>query len=332
LKKNKELEIFRFILSSIINVAFSLFVCFVLYKVTVLSFNSGKVFGISETLPRENRPITVKIPDDSKLVEVADLLKKNGVISNKYLYILENVLKGNVANYSGGDYSLNSNMPTTEINTRLRKDILKLNEVSVTIYEGYTVSSIAELLVSNGVISDFDDFINIANENDFNYFFLKDKPEVNKLEGYLFPDTYLFFTDSTPDTAITKLLSRFEDIYSDELILKSHDMGLSIDEVITIASLIEKEVEINKDISREMVSSYIHNRLKKSMNLELKSTVAYALKRNVNRVTDDDLTVDSPYNTFVVTGLPVTPICNPGLKSINAALNPSESDILYFQE
>jgi UPF0755 protein len=148
------------------------------------------------------------------------------------------------------------------------------------------------------------------------------------LEGYLFPDTYYVSAEPTPDEVIGKMLTRFDDIFTDEYEQRAAELGLSVDEAVTIASIIEKEVSV--DTERPLVSQVIHNRLELGMELEIDATVLYALDKRPDRLLYADLEVDSPYNTYAYGGLPVGPISNPGADSIHAALFPEEGNYLFY--
>lgn len=326
MKKNTQNKILYVLIYHLLNVFVFLASILLIYSTTLFAFKKGHNFAILETSEKPDKEISIQIPPDTKLKDVAKLLEKNGVIANKYTYILENLLKGNTENYKGGEYVLNVNMEISDINSLLRQNNTGLNEVTVTIYEGYTLNSIAQLLESRGVVS-AEEFIETATNMDFNYFFLKDKPkEQNRLEGYLFPDTYIFYENSSPSNVIDKLLTRFEEIYTNDLILETNKNNLTINDVIIMASIIEKE--INDNISRDTVAYYIKNRLNSNMNLELPSTIAYYLNKDIGRLTEIDLQTDSPFNTFINQGLPPSPISNPGLDSIKGVLYSTEENYI----
>jgi UPF0755 protein len=176
-----------------------------------------------------------------------------------------------------------------------------------------------------------DEFIEAAETHDFNYGFLYGLPVSERryrLEGYLFPDTYYVSADPTPDEVINKMLTRFDEIFTNEYRQQAEDLGLTIDEAIIIASMIEKEVSVETE--RPLVSQVIHNRLELGMALQIDATVLYALDKRPDRLLLTDLEIDSPYNTYKYGGLPVGPISNPGADSIRAALFPEEGNYLFY--
>ena len=163
----------------------------------------------------------------------------------------------------------------------------------------------------------------------YNYSFLneEDKGDASRLEGYLFPDTYTFYVYMEPSSAIGKFLDNYNLKVTDDMKQQAADMGYTMDQIITIASMIEKEAA--NDEERAAIASVIYNRLAAGMPLQIDATVQYA-KGNDEALTEADFQIDSPYNTYKNTGLPAGPICNPGLASIKAALNPDSTNYYYY--
>lgn len=206
--------------------------------------------------------------------------------------------------------------------------------VRITIPEGYTVDEILDLLIANGV-GERDKYIDAIQNYDYNYRFVTELDKNTntdgrqyRLEGYLFPDTYDFFTDESEISVINKLLSNFdvkmESVYYD----RADELGMSVDEVIILASIIEKEAVHASDLS--LMASVFHNRLKKGMRLDSDATVMYALPERKTSLTKQDLEIDSPYNTYKRTGLTPGAISNPGIEAINAAFYPDSTNYYYF--
>ena len=171
-----------------------------------------------------------------------------------------------------------------------------------------------------------------AAEFDFDYEFLEglEPGDANRLEGYLFPDTYEFYENSSPERAIKKFLDNFKSKVTEEMFLTAAQMGRDFNEVLTVASLIEKEAA--SDAERSTISSVIYNRLASPdfPYLNIDATVLYALGEHKEKLTYEDLQIDSPYNTYLYQGLPPGPICSPGLTSIRAALGPEETNYYYY--
>ena len=169
----------------------------------------------------------------------------------------------------------------------------------------------------------------INNPKEFytDFAFLKES-DIKNLEGFLYPDTYYFDKESTEKEVLSAMLKRFEQVYNDKFKEKQKEMGLTLQQVVNLASIIEKEAVVNED--RPMIASVFYNRLKIGMPLQSDATLQYAFDKRKERVMYKDLKVDSPYNSYLNKGLPPTPICSPGVKSIEAALYPSNTDYLYF--
>ncbi|MFA5270432.1 MAG: endolytic transglycosylase MltG [Patescibacteria group bacterium] len=196
--------------------------------------------------------------------------------------------------------------------------------VTVTIPEGYTAAQIAEALAAKGVAT-VEEFNTAFNSFASDYDFFKSKPAGRSLEGFLFPDTYRLIKGE-PTEAIRMMLDNFGVKYKDEI--KQNVGDKSLYDMMIIASLIEKEAKTQTD--REQIAAVIYNRLSKSMRLDIDATVRYAINDWKKALTKEDLSIDSPYNTRRFGGLPPTPICNPGLASIKAALQPPSSDYYYY--
>lgn len=321
-------QTFSFVFGGAFNIALMLLTVYFIYRFTLSAFAFGKEFGQEMNSEKPSKEIEVSIKDGATVSEVAAILEDKGVISSALMFQLESLLKKNSESFSGGTFMLNTNMNASEINWTLRNVVVYGTDVSVTIPEGYTLKEIALLLESKELV-DAEDFITVCNTESFDYDFLMDLPErENRLEGYLFPDTYLFAEQSSPEQIINKMLLRFGEIYTLEYQLQAEAMGLTTDELVTIASIIEKEIRVGPE--RSKASEVIYNRLNKGMYLQMCSTVLYALDKRKDRLLLTDLEVKSPYNTYLNSGLPIGPISNPGQACIQAALNPGTGNLLYF--
>lgn len=203
----------------------------------------------------------------------------------------------------------------------------KINTIKFTIPEGYTTSQIGQALEKSGLVTQ-NDFINEAEHwTDNNYWFLNNLPnDKHKLDGYLYPSTYSFPKKATSKTIINQMLKTF-DKHMEANKGYITENKLNIRNILTTASLIEKEA--CKDIDRPKISSVIYNRLSKNMPLQIDATILYIIGHK-NKLYNKDLAVQSPYNTYINKGLPPSPICNPGIKSINAAIHPAKTDYLYY--
>ena len=207
------------------------------------------------------------------------------------------------------------------------------NTVKVTIPEGYSVAQVFDLLVKKGVCPNKDGLYDALNNYDYSKYSLVREivPNENRcfrLEGYLFPDTYEFYRLSKPEDAIGKFLRNTESKITAEDREKAETLGYSVDEILTIASLIEKEAGSAEH--RALISSVIHNRLKVKMQLQFDASIYYVERYIKPYISGDINRYNSYYNTYKCSALPAGPICNPGKTSIQAALNPADTNYLFF--
>lgn len=272
--------------------------------------------------------IDVMIETGASSAQITEQLYNEGLIKNMDTFKLYLKLNGLGDKIQAGKYEMNTGMNVVEIVDKMVKgDILK-DTIKVTIPEGFTVKDIAAKFEESGLTSS-EEFMKAEENDSFDYDFLKNLPKRPvRLEGYLFPDTYEFSKDVTVHQIIDRMLSRFDEILSDDINAKSKDLNLTIDQVITVASMIEKEAKIPSE--RPTIASVIYNRLKIKMLLQIDATVQYALGQWKDKVLTKDTEIDSPYNTYKYTGLPIGPISNPGKASLEAAVNPDKTDYLFY--
>lgn len=194
----------------------------------------------------------------------------------------------------------------------------------LTIPEGYTLFQITDLVGSSG-IAERDDFWRALSDRR-----LLDRMriEADSFEGYLFPDTYFFPKNTPAEKIIDVLVARFRAVFTPERLKRAESLGLSVHEVATLASIIEKETGDPKE--RPLISSVFHNRLKSGMRLESDPTVIYGIKDFDGNITRKDLAAPTAYNTYRIDGLPPGPIASPGEKAIEAALYPADTSYIYF--
>jgi len=325
----KTLEFTGFILGYALNVFIFLALAYAVYYFTLRAYAIGTEFTQKSDDERPYEEVTLVFSDETSLADASKILEENGLIYNAYIYHLENFLKGSRDPYPPGTYELNTQMGTSEINRSLRAVRTEIVQKKITIPEGRNVREIAQYLEDEGIIS-AEEFLTAANTYDFQYNFLQSVPasRENRLEGYLFPDTYFVSENPTASEIIDKMLYRFSEMYDWECEARAAELGLTTDQVIIIASLIEKEIK--RDNERDLASSVIYNRLDAGMNLQIDSTVIYALGENKDRLFEEDLQIKSPYNTYQNSGLPIGPIGNPGKFSIDAALFPADTNYLYY--
>ena len=287
---------------------------------------------------KESREIEITIPEGYGLSEIAELLEENGVIDEPFTFEVYARVKDMGNRLAPGKYTLNSNLGYDQIFQALKIREVPKNVVKLTFYEGLTVREIATILSDNGVC-DYDEFIAAVDTEEFEYEFASmmgtDENIYLKWEGYLFPDTYEFYTDSTPRSVIAKFVDNFNNKFTSEYHLRMQELGMSLEDVITLASVIQSEAAYMEDMQK--VSSVFHNRLAPNSGLPyLQSDVTYFYyTKNIEPYVDDPAASDeylSAYYTYpnYRAGLPVGPICNPGINAIKAALYPENTNYYFF--
>ena len=260
---------------------------------------------------------------------VTDQLYDNGLINYKWLFKFYCNLSHAEKKFDPGEYTLKSSYDYRALVQNMRESTASLGTVDVLIPEGFTLYEIFERFDEEGVAS-YDDLIASAQNSNFKYSFLDDSMlgDETRLEGFLFPDTYQFYIGMEPSSAINKLLQTFYYKIDADMLKQCDNLGYTLYDAIKVASIIEKEA--GDDSERAYVSSVIRNRLRSDWQLGMDSTILYIHPEHEGEPDAAMLEEDSPYNTRLHRGLPPTPICNPGLASIEAALNPADTDYYYF--
>lgn len=290
---------------------------------------------VTENVSDEDGNITgVKEVSKADIDFVSSALKESGIIEYEWLFKLFCRFSDADKKLDPGTYELRSNLDYRAIIKKMQAGSGAAVTVDVMIPEGYTMHQIFMLLEESGVAS-YEDLMYSAANSSFNYSFLDPEKEgdASRLEGYLFPDTYQFYVGMQASSAINKLLSNFNAKLTADIMKQLGETGYSLKDIVTIASLIEKEaaVDVNTGVDeRTLVSSVIYNRLRTEMTLGLESSILYIHQDHEGSPTAEMLSEDSPYNTNINQGLPPTPICNPSLAAISAALNPEETNYYYF--
>ncbi|MCL2698834.1 MAG: endolytic transglycosylase MltG [Defluviitaleaceae bacterium] len=327
---NKQaIDLIKYLLGMIFNAAVFIFIVWLIFSFTQDSYDVGRAFAAAFTNERAPREVEIVIPDGAAFDEVAEILYENDIISSVWLFRLEKMLKGATGDFEGGTFTVNAAMDTNQLMAALRSTDIVGQGIRVTIREGSTIRDIGVVLEAAGVIEDAEEFVRVADEEDFPFPFLVNLPNrPNRLEGYLFPDTYMFMPNSDPWDIAMRMLGRFDQIFTWEHRERAYELSLTVDEVVIIASIIEKEIRVAEE--RALASAVIHNRLKLGEPLGMCSTIQYVLDKRRDRLLDEDLQIDSPYNTYIHAGLPIGPIANPGLACIDAALWPANVDYRWF--
>lgn len=271
---------------------------------------------------------TVSVAD---IDTIADLLYDNGLVKYKWLFKLFCSFSNAEEKVKAGSYILKTDYDYRALIYGMNPSAGKRVEVDITIPEGFTVRQIVALLDEKGVC-DANEMWDALRNGEYNYEFVSaETPRAdNALEGYLFPDTYTFYLGDTPTRVIGKLLNNFNKKWTAEFTERANELGYTQREILTIASMIEKEA--GGDSERAAIASVIYNRLRDGGNgtnfyLQLDATLYYAAAETGAEVSVD---MDSPYNTYRNPGLTPGPIANPGLASIKAALNPESTNYYYY--
>lgn len=261
---------------------------------------------------------------------ISEKLKKEGIVSSKLLFKAFSRVSGTGSDFKTGSFLINSGDSYAQICQKLITVPLPEGTIWVTIPEGFELRQIADKLESEGLINREKFYEEIENGK-FEYSFIDELPKrENRLEGYLFPDTYLLSPTDGEHAIINAMLKRFVEVFNEKYQKRAKEMDMTTDEVITLASIIEREALGDSD--RTLVSSVFHNRLKSNDMPYLQScaTVQYILKERKKVLSVSDTKINSPYNTYINKGLPLGPIASPGEKAISAALYPEKSDYLFF--
>ena len=267
------------------------------------------IIFIFDFIPKKKK--SVFIPKDSTAKYVGKILEEQKLILSKDIFRWAVYFTMSEKKIKSGDYEFYFSITTLPIVYNLIKGP---KVVKVTIPEGFTVEQIAQRLFSKEIIADTIEFVT----------YVKSK----NIEGFLFPETYYFYKNQLLEEVVNKMVKEFYKKYIPEFTQRAYELKMSTYQVVILASIIEKEAKSFEE--KKLVSAVFHNRLKKGWNLESCATVRYALKKYKEPLTYKDLEVNSKYNTYKYPGLPPSPICNPGLDSIKAALYPKETDDLFF--
>ena len=303
---------------------------------------------------RSDETLTVTVNDGDTYKDVGEMLKERGVIKYPWLFNLYCEFTKSTEKMDPGVYELYYNYDYHALVSGMMTGSPNRSEVRVMIPEGYTSKQIFALMENNKVCT-VKELEQAAAEHEFDYWFLEDRPygESNRLEGFLFPDTYDFYENDEPERVLDKLLSNFNKKFSEEarnqlellnerLAERWRNAGyddeyiaahrFTVYELMTVASMIEKETAGVSESGQ--IASVIYNRLCRPADypyLNIDATLVYALGGSIDRaLTEEDKQVDSPYNTYTHAGLPAGPIANPGLSSITAALNPTDTNYYFY--
>lgn len=273
-----------------------------------LGFEGEKVFKVSKGMT---------------FSQIVDSLKANGIIKNKFLFGLAGKIRGVEREVKVGKYLFHGKMTNSDV-LRCLKTGESAMKIDVTIPEGLTARMQARIFERELGI-DSAKYVELVYDEGFAK---KQGIDAVSLEGYLMPDTYQFYWQTEEEEVIARLLQQFWKVYNDTLQKRASVLGLSTNEVLTVASIVEGETRLDSEKAR--IAGVYYNRLRKKMLLQADPTIQYVLEDGPRLLKYRDLKIDSPYNTYRYLGLPPTPINNPGKAAILAALYPEKHNFIYF--
>ncbi len=270
--------------------------------------------------PAEAVTRTVVVPPGYTTAEIAALLAEKGLVADARSFVWYCRLNGLDGKLEAGEYVLSSEDGVPGIARALAAG--RVYVIKFTVPEGYTKKRTARVVEAAGICP-AGEFLDACRRGD-----PRGRVSGDDLEGYLFGDTYEVPGDADADDVVAIMLDRFFEVLGPAGLARAEELGRPLEDVVTVASIVEREAMLDEE--RPLVASVFYNRLAQGMRLESCATVIYALGGDVDRLTVQDLKVDSPYNTYVHAGLPPGPICSPGRESLEAALYPAETDYLFF--
>ncbi len=305
---------------------------------TTLYYGVKKVYGkyVAPVDAKDDSVVVFIVESGDSLSTIATNLYESNLVRHRGVFKYYVDFTDRTKNLKAGVYHLNRTMTMDEIIDIISMGSELDNTMMITIREGTTVESIAEQvkeqMEKEHLNFDTEEFLTLCNDGEYfsmDYPFiaalLEDENNTNRrylLEGYLFPDTYEIYLNSTPEDVIRRLLDQTQEVLADpEISAGIESSGMTIDQALTLASIVEKE---GKTDSFAKISAVFNNRLKQGMNLQSDVTVQYALGINNLALNNGEINTDSPYNTYRNTGLPIGPICNPSKNALSAAVNPDK--------
>ena len=293
-------------------IAASLFVIFLIYSAVELII----------PLPFGNKPIEFEIKRGASFRQVVNALSERVLVRDRWVIHILGRVTGVDRKIKAGYYPFWGTMSPLQIFNAIR--LGKIIEYEVTVVPGDSLREVGDKFSSLGVISP-EEFETLCADKTFLDALDVDAPS---LEGYLFPDTYRFPKGLEVREVLSMMVDRLREKFTDEMTARALQLDISERDVLTMASIVEKEAIT--DDERPVIAAVYYNRLKRNMLLQADPTAIYGIKASRERITRDDLMRKTPYNTYVIKGLPPGPIASPGLKSIQAALNPADVPYLYF--
>src|ERR1035437_932776 len=310
MKKSKKIELYLLIAC----VAFAIigsFAVLINYSSTPINPNGNK-----------DTVVLVDIPTGSSFYKATEIINKAGLIKSRFLFYCLALTKRATRSIRAGEYEFSDSMTPGVVIDKLLRGEIKLYRI--TIPEDFTTKEIAERLVEFKLI-DEETFLELAVDRDFlNTLGIKAK----SIEGYLFPNTYYFDRSMSTRQIMRIMASEFRKRVTPEMEKRAEELGFDVNQFVTFASIVGKES--GNQPEKPIISAVFHNRLKKRMPLQSDPTAVYDLEDFSGKIRRSHLKRKSPYNTYIIRGLPPGPIANPGIDSLNATLNPAKVNYLYF--
>jgi UPF0755 protein len=265
------------------------------------------------------------IKKGTPLRKVSEVLEQEGIIKNRHFFVFLTTILGKKARIKAGEYEFHTPMLPLDVLSALAKGQVKHH--LVTIPEGFTLTQIAQLLENMNLV-ERKGFLQKTSSPAFINALGLSQLAGPTLEGYLFPDTYHLLREMDPEEVIQMMVHQFRKVFGPDFAHWASESGISEREVVILASIIEKETSLSEE--KPLISAVFHNRLRKKIPLQSDPTVIYGIRNFNGNLTKEDLMRPTPYNTYLLAGLPPTPICSPGRDSLLAAVRPAPVSYLYF--
>lgn len=323
-----------------------------IYSVSLLIVIATIYAGVNIAYSRYIKPVDannselreIEVPRGSSLSRISQILYDNDLIRNKMVFKLYVDISNKTSKLKAGKYKLSRDMDLGQIMDELLTGNAAVDTVKITIIEGWDIRKIANYLVDEKKFQfTKEEFIDAAKvENFTDFVFLQEIPDERKknevghapLEGYLFPDTYIVYQDASPQDIMRKMLDQFEKVYNESIMERAQELEMTMDDIVILASVIQREARVSEEFAK--ISAVFHNRLDKQMRLESCAPVQFLINEDRWKFTEEEMKIDSPYNTYVYEGLPIGPIASPGRFALVSAVNPFEEfmdpkkPFLYF--
>ncbi|MBI5101958.1 MAG: endolytic transglycosylase MltG [Nitrospirae bacterium] len=288
----------------------------------ILLYTAYAAFEMLMPVQTAGKNVEIQIPRGATFRQAAEILSKEKLIRDKKVFMVLGRLTGADRKIRAGFYSVWTSMTPLEIFKIIR--LGRIIEYEIKVLEGDSLLEISEAFSKTGIIPP-DEFMELSRDREFLSSHNISSPS---LEGYIFPDTYTVPKGLKAEEALGQMITRMREKISPEFSKKAEKLGMTEAEVLTLASIIEKEAVV--DSERPLISAVYHNRLRKKMPLQADPTSIYGIKSSKEKIMRSDLQRKTPYNTYIIQGLPPGPIASPGLKSVLAALEPAPVPYLYF--